>query len=118
MVTYQLDPEFADKVIISKGKNSTDSIEFSKYAKIGLTNFYETYPELFLSRLSKGPPPQYRWLAWKVAIAKNLQKTKGLYEELLQKKADKECIYDIKKDLNRSFPGHPFFDKEKFGDVG
>jgi hypothetical protein len=44
MVTYQLDPEFADKVIITKGKTATDSIEFSKYAKIGLTNFYETYP--------------------------------------------------------------------------
>ena len=32
-------------------------IEFSNYARIGLTNFFETNPELFLSRLAKGPPP-------------------------------------------------------------
>ncbi len=107
-----------DKVIITKNKTATDSIEFSKYAKIGLTNFYETYPDLFLSRLSKGPPPQYRWLAWKVAIAKNLQKTKGLYEELLTKRPENECMIDIKKDLNRTFPGHPFFELEEKGNIG
>jgi hypothetical protein len=43
--------------MIKKNKTPYDPIIFSKYAKIGLNNFYETYPKLFLSRLSKGPPP-------------------------------------------------------------
>ena len=38
-----------------------------------------------MSRLAKGPPPQYRWLAWKVIAAKKIKKAKGLYEELLTK---------------------------------
>lgn len=53
-----------------------------------------------------------------MAIAKNLQKTKGMYEELLQKKADEKTLYDIKKDLHRSFPGHPYFDTDLYGDIG
>jgi hypothetical protein len=35
----------------------TDPIVLSKYAKIGLSNFYEAKPIVFLRRLSKGPPP-------------------------------------------------------------
>lgn len=57
MVTYGLDDDLVSKVIIKKNKTQNDQIIFSKYAKIGLNNFFETYPYLFMSRLSKGPPP-------------------------------------------------------------
>lgn len=81
MVTYGLDSDIAGKVIIKQSKSSTEQIVFSKYAKVGLNNFYEAYPHIFMSRLSKGPPPQYRWLAWKVAMARHIKRAKGLYEE-------------------------------------
>lgn len=57
MVSFGLDNDLMGKVIIQRNKNNGDKIVFSKYAKVGLNNFYETYPKLFLSRLAKGPPP-------------------------------------------------------------
>ena len=57
MVTYGLDEDLVSKVIIKKNNSPYEPIIFSKYAKIGLNNFFETNPVLFLSRLSKGPPP-------------------------------------------------------------
>jgi hypothetical protein len=56
MVSYGLDEDLANKVFIKRNKTINEPIIFSKYAKIGLNNFYETYPHLFMSRLSKGPP--------------------------------------------------------------
>ena len=85
---------------------------------MGLSNFYETYPKLLLSRLSKGPPPQYRWLAWKVVTQKRLKPTKGLYEEVLQKGKESACMADIVKDLDRTFPNHQFFFKDNFRNSG
>ena len=70
MITYGLDPENAGKVFLQKpaggasGK-ALDTLEFSSYAIVGLKNFYRHYPEKFRDRLRKGPPPAYRWLAWK-----------------------------------------------------
>lgn len=81
MVTYGLDADIAAQVIIKNTKNKIEPIKFHKYAQIGLNNFYEAYPKLFLSRLSKGPPPQYRWLAWKLIARRKLKKVNGLYEE-------------------------------------
>jgi len=55
MTTFGLDDDLKSRVIISK--RSPDHFVFSQYAKVGLRNFSEAYPELFRSRLSKGPPP-------------------------------------------------------------
>ena len=65
-----------------------------------------------MSRLSKGPPPQYRFLAWKVVASRKLKKAKGLYEELLTKGKDSIWMHDIMKDLDRTFPSHPYFNKD------
>lgn len=73
-------------IIERNSYSSTDPIVLSKYAKIGLSNFYEAHPKVFLDRLSKGPPPQYRWLAWKVAISKLKKRGTGVYEEFLRDK--------------------------------
>ena len=118
MVTFGLHQDLVGKVITRKNRTPYEQIVFSKYAKIGLNNFYETYPQLFMSRLSKGPPPQYRWLAWKLIAGKKLKKAKGLYEELLTKGNDSPWMHDIMKDLDRTFPTLPFFNKEQYGDIG
>ena len=118
MVTFGLDGDLVGKVILQKNKNSEDKIVFSKYAKIGLNNFYETYPNLFLSRLAKGPPPQYRWLAWRTVTSRRLKPAKGVYEELLTKGKDPIWLHDIMKDLNRTFPILSYFDKGQFGNIG
>jgi len=118
MVTFGLEKDLISKVITKKNRTPTEPIIFSKYAKVGLNNFYETYPDLFMSRLSKGPPPQYRWLAWKLIAGRKLKKAKGVYEELLTKGLNSVWTHDIMKDLDRTFPTLPFFNKERYGDVG
>ena len=112
MVTYGLDEDFANQVIRQSGKTSIEPIQFSKFAKIGLTNFFEAYPNVFLDRLSKGPPPQYRWLAWTVAISKKIKQDKGLYEEQLTRSENSKWLHDINKDLDRTYPLHPYFNQE------
>ena len=57
MVSFGLAEDLVPQVILKKNNSQFEPIEFSKYAIIGLSNFYEAYPLLFLSRLSKGPPP-------------------------------------------------------------
>ncbi len=56
MVQCGLDEEFANKVFNKKNVKNSETIGFSKYARIGLNNFLEQNPRLFMSRLSKGPP--------------------------------------------------------------
>ena len=118
MATYKLDNDLIGKVIVKKNKSPNEPIIFSKYAKIGLNNFYETYPDLFMSRLAKGPPIQYRWLAWKFIASRRLKPAKGLYEELLTKGKESIWLHDIMKDLDRTFPTLYFFNKEQYGDIG
>ena len=65
MITYGLDENVVEKAIAKKDfkrvkafdSNDVVPIEFSTYALVGLKNFYASNPELFLSRLAKGPPP-------------------------------------------------------------
>ena len=71
-----------------------------------------------MSRVSKGPPPQYRWLSWKVIASRKLKSTKGLYEELLEKGKTSIWKSDIMKDLARTFPEHQFFKDGLYGDIG
>jgi hypothetical protein len=47
-----------------------------------------------------------------------LKPVKGLYEELLTKGKNSIWLHDIMKDLDRTFPLHPFFNKEKYGNIG
>jgi hypothetical protein len=45
MCKYGLDPVYAQKVIAEKNENTTtEPILLTKYAKIGLSNFYEAKP--------------------------------------------------------------------------
>ena len=114
MISYGLDAESASKVFLQNppsggsGK-SLDTLEFSSYAIVGLKNFYRHYPEKFRERLRKGPPPAYRWLAWRFIGSRILGKCKGLYENKLKQGENNSWLYVIDKDLNRTFPTQPFF---------
>jgi len=44
MVTYGLENDLIGKVITKKNKTPTEPIVFSKYARVGLNNFYEANP--------------------------------------------------------------------------
>lgn len=79
---------------------------------MGLGNFFATNPELFLNRLAKGPPPQYRWLAWKFVASKLKPKITGDYEKFMRlgrSSSNKSCQHDIEKDINRTLPQFMYF---------
>jgi TBC1 domain family member 10 len=120
MVTCGLESECAAKVFLvnTKASDAFEQIEFSSYALVGLANFFRLYPDKFKSRLSKGPPPSFRWLAWTFAASLIVIKEKGLYEALLQEGAEGSWLHDIDKDLNRTFPTLPYFSFEKYGVIG
>ena len=44
-----------------------------------------------------------------------VKKEKGLYEKLVGRGNQAEWASDINKDINRTFPGLPFFNSEQFG---
>lgn len=78
MITYGLDPTTQLKVF-PNGKQTKEPDELTEYALVGLQNFYNNHPDKFLSRLGKGPPPSYRWLAWRFMSRQIIAKEKGLY---------------------------------------
>lgn len=90
MITYGLDSDLEHLVFNETGNSHKNhkvplsGSSFTNYAKIGLQNFFATNPELFTSRLAKGPPPQYRWLAWSFIASKLKRKIPGEYERNLR----------------------------------
>ena len=87
--------------------------QFSSYALVGLRNYYNNFPDKFISRVSKGPPPAYRWLAWRFLASQCMKKTKGNYEFFVQEGESSQWLHDIDKDLGRTYPTHPLFDVNK-----
>lgn len=87
-----------------------------------LQEFYERNPKVFKRRVCKGPPPEYRWVAWKVLTGALQSEVPGAYEESLEKADqfnDEEhaTLNQINLDLNRTYPSHPFY-SEKYGRIG
>lgn len=70
----------------------------------------------FFSRISKGPPPQYRWHAWTVALNLSSKLNESVYHSLPLATGD--IAYVVYRDLNRTFPEHAYFDLNKFGNIG
>ena len=126
MIGYGLDADLQDKVVQgNKNKlySATDPkpIKFTNYAKIGLQNYFENNPEIFLSRLAKGPPPQFRWFAWRFIASRLKSKTIGAYDKLVAKgrsPGENPWAHDIFKDIDRTFPEHPYFNRSEFGSFG
>lgn len=57
MTCFGLAPDHAAKVLLDNASKSDASFDFTSYALVGLRNFYKTFPDKFLSRVAKGPPP-------------------------------------------------------------
>ena len=65
MISYGLDSDIVDKVVsqadypnVTKyNPDYQEPYEFTSYAYVGLSNYFNTNPMKFLSRLAKGPPP-------------------------------------------------------------
>ena len=87
---------YGPKMAFQNDIDEIQPIKFSNYARIGLLNFFESKPEKFLCRLAKGPPPQFRWLAWEL-IAHRLYPDKIDYEKFLLEGKDpnNKWQYDI-----------------------
>lgn len=88
-----------------------------------LKNFYENNPKVFRRRICKGPPPEYRWAAWKVISGALQHEVSGAYDESLRKadqfdEEEHKVLNQINLDLNRTYPWHPFFNSEKYGVIG
>lgn len=64
----------------------------------------------------RGIPSEFRWRTWTNIFLKQ----KCLTEEVYNLIDNKNCAYldTIRRDLDRSFPKEPYFNKEKFGEVG
>ena len=61
----------------------------------------------------KGPPPEHRWVLWSKILNSQISE---IYPEIsIQKNASEEVIL---KDIYRTFPEYPYFDKEKYGYYG
>lgn len=80
-----------------------------------LAKFHENNPKVFKRRVWKGPPPEYRWAAWKVIWGVQQSEVKGAYDELLEKASqydenEHEVFRQINLDLGRTYPRHPFLD--------
>ncbi|CAI2386137.1 unnamed protein product [Moneuplotes crassus] len=79
--------------------------------------FFEKDPDKFCERIGKGPPCEYRWLAWKIISGVNYSQIPGLYKELLEEadqidENEHDKLRQINLDLNRTFPDFSFFSGE------
>ena len=86
-----------------------------KQLERSLEEFLEENPKVFIRRVCKGPPPYYRWMAWKVISFSRRSQIAGVFQELVaREERDNPHFYTLSKDLNRTLPTHPFFDKAMY----
>ena len=78
-----------------------------------MARFTEKESYTFHRRLIKGPPPVYRWVAWKVALKLKQRYIPGLYQEL-KKNTNNKSFTVIQSDLDRTFPMHPLFGDSRY----
>ena len=73
-----------------------------EYFQDPLSHFYHQHPNRFKKLLIEGPPSDLRWEVWKVLFE---YKSRTLPSNPI----DCEFLTLIEKDLDRTFPTHPFF---------
>jgi hypothetical protein len=72
-----------------------------------VAEFAKKQPHLFTRRLYKGPPAQYRAEAW--LYLSNWTGDTAVYTNLASKPLDPTIEISIEKDLDRTYPDHPYF---------
>ena len=85
-------------------------------SEIGFNNFYIKNSEKFLELRNSFIPFQFRWIYWKTCLSFFTDFKKNEYQNILAQRAEQEHISNIQKDIERTFPDHPFFKEEKYKD--
>ena len=63
--------------------------------------------ETVRKRVIKGPPQQFRWLAWTAVRSLSYRISESAYDNLPL--ADPDIEFKIRKDMDRTFPGEEYF---------
>src|SRR5690606_5850412 len=103
---------------------SFDDMNWSEYCFNFFEGFSLIYDPSFTSLIEKGILHSLRGIMWQIYSGsmyhKIIYESKGYYKKLLQKseelksKCKKIDVFeDIEKDLQRSFPEHPFYQTEE-----
>ncbi len=85
-------------------------------SETGLYNYAAAEQKKFLELVRAGAPPEFRWLAWKVALHTRESVIPGKYAELLAAKDKATWLGSIKADTCRTFTGQ--FVTERPADKG
>ena len=66
-------------------------------------------------RCRKGIPDSLRSKAWQLLSGSyvSMSMNSGRFQKFLTVQADKVCLLDIRKDVNRQYPHHELFTEEK-----
>jgi len=85
-------------------------------AEIGLRNFIRNDNfQLFVGRIIKGPPEDFRWLSWIIAGDVNENRDGKIYDFYLNENVDRNTEFQIKKDIYRTLKNESInIDKVKF----
>jgi hypothetical protein len=89
-----------------KKKTWEEALKSFEYFQDPLFHFYQKNQGKFKKLLIEGPPNEMRWDVWKV-----LFEFQGL--DIPLDPIDSEFLTLIEKDLERTFPSHPFFAKSE-----
>ena len=100
----------------SKNEELCELNEIEIYNALQLYKY--KFPTKFISKVRKGPPSIYRWIAWKICLNYSKNFRIGVYQKYLKEIPIAEYVDNIDKDIERTFPDHPLFKSEKFGIVG
>lgn len=65
------------------------------------------------NKFHKGFPQVFRWETWKYQL-----KVSSDFETYIEIPRTSKFSHDIKKDIDRTFPRHPYFDTQMFGHYG
>lgn len=121
MCTYGRQGESSCKGVIKLGESEGEGLGYlapelcEQDAECSLIKFAKKEPFVFHRRLIKGPPPVYRWVAWKVALKLKQRRVPGLYQQLKTSR-DSKFLPIIQRDLDRTFPMHPLFGDAKYSE--
>eukprot|EP00826_Nyctotherus_ovalis_P027024 TRINITY_DN2107_c0_g1_i4.p1 TRINITY_DN2107_c0_g1~~TRINITY_DN2107_c0_g1_i4.p1 ORF type:complete len:404 (-),score=109.20 TRINITY_DN2107_c0_g1_i4:150-1361(-) len=103
---YKGDPLLYDSDEVKQAVQKWDTMSSGAESKEeALDRYYAENPEEFLKCLKEGPPPKYRWLAWKTALHINQAVSENIYSKLitLETKVNSKHFTQIKAAAQKTF---------------
>jgi len=97
--------------LINSDKMKRSAKEWEKIIKKSnieesISNYFNRNPNEFLNLLKDGPPPKYRWVAWKTVLQINSLLSKNTYQSLISssRRSEAKWAKSIEADIHRTFP--------------